>query len=80
MKPLDLYRQWGSTHFLNESQECELGFQAQRLAEEDAETGSRNLRAATQSLFRNWEREHGFQSGAAAILLPAGYNPDREAA
>lgn len=75
-QPRDLYRQWGTTHYLNESQDTGLGFQAQRLFEEEAAHGSRQLRESLNSLFAHWERRHGFQSGAAQILLPAGYNPE----
>jgi hypothetical protein len=30
---------------------------------------------ATRMLFRKWERENGFVSGAAELLLPAGWKP-----
>lgn len=43
--------------------------------EQDAVGGSRRLQDSIHRLFRRWEKEHGFQKGAGAILLPAGYNP-----
>jgi hypothetical protein len=57
----------------------------EQLAEREAQTtvekvGSANLKRAIDSMFRNWEREHGFKEGAAELLLPAGYHPMREAA
>lgn len=45
-----------------------------------AEHASAMLLMATQSLFRRWEERHGFQDGAAQLLLPAGYSPESEAA
>lgn len=45
------------------------------LDRERAELGSRQLLDAIQDLFSKWERKHGFQEGAAKILLPAGYQP-----
>jgi hypothetical protein len=51
-----------------------------RLAEEDATNGSRMLAERIHRLFWKWEWKHGFQPGAAQILLPAGYIPEREAA
>jgi hypothetical protein len=44
-------------------------------ATSDEEWGSTELRDAIQGLFSRWERKHGFQEGAAQILVPAGYNP-----
>jgi hypothetical protein len=49
-------------------------------AADEAEAGSRRLNEAIQRLFRKWERIHGFQEGAAQILLPAGWSEEREAA
>lgn len=46
------------------------GLQARDTA---AELASRELKEATQALFRRWERENGFVEGAAQILLPAGW-------
>lgn len=46
------------------------GTQARDVA---AELASRELRDATQALFRRWEHENGFVEGAGQILLPAGW-------
>jgi hypothetical protein len=51
------------------------GIASRRLAEEDAISGSRQLAASIHSLFWKWEWKHGFQPGAAEILLPAGFMP-----
>lgn len=48
--------------------------------QERAQLGSGNLRRAIQSLFTTWEQTHGFQKGAAEILLPAGYSVESESA
>ena len=44
----------------------------------EEELASADLRDAIHGLFRKWERDHGFQKGAGQILLPAGYNPERQ--
>jgi hypothetical protein len=49
-----------------------------RLHEEEAATGSRQLRDRINKMFRKWEWKHGFKPGAAEILLPAGYRPQRQ--
>lgn len=48
----------------------------------DEEAGSRALKLALDSLFRNWEIEHGYKKGAGVILVPAGFDPaiERESA
>ena len=46
-----------------------------KFRETDAAMGSRKLRESLHELFGKWEREHGFQEGAGAMLLPAGYTP-----
>jgi hypothetical protein len=56
------------------------GLETERMAEADAIGGSQILNDRIQRLFRKWERKHGFQEGAAKVLLPAGYRPEREAA
>jgi hypothetical protein len=49
-----------------------------RIWEEEAAVGSQQLNDRIHKLFRRWERRHGFQEGAAKILLPAGYSPARQ--
>ena len=71
MAPKNLYRRWDTTHYLNEH--ASSGMQAHNEAVRSAEAGSRQLRQATESLFRKWEQEHGFVPGAGRILVPAGY-------
>lgn len=56
------------------------GHNSHLIAADDAEAGSRRLNESIQSLFRDWEKRHGFKEGAAQILLPAGYTPEREVA
>jgi hypothetical protein len=57
-----------------------MGLEAQRFYEADCVGGSQLLNDKIQRLFRKWERRHGFQQGAAQILLTAGYVPERLAA
>jgi hypothetical protein len=52
----------------------------QEQARAEEEIASTRLKCAIDRLFRNWEREHGFQKGAGELLLPAGYDPVKEAA
>ena len=49
-------------------------------SDEAARMGSEKLLRAINSLFAKWEDDNGFVSGAAAILLPAGYSDRRLAA
>lgn len=70
MRPRNLYRRTDA-----EPLEPLVGREHSGIAERDhAEHGSRQLRSAINSLFRTWEQTHGFQEGAAQILLPAGYS------
>jgi hypothetical protein len=43
-----------------------------------AEASSAELRERLGIFFRKWERRHGFQEGAGAKLVPAGYDPERK--
>lgn len=51
------------------------GLEQERALTENAIAGSNRLKEAIHNLFARWERKHGFQEGAAEILLPAGYRP-----
>lgn len=44
-------------------------------SEIDAELGSTALRRKLETHFRKWEDANGFQRGAGALLVPAGYQP-----
>lgn len=77
MKPFDIYRRV-DTELSVPDRIGNLGVLAQRIAEEDAKLGSESLLRAHERLFARWEEEHGFQPGAAKILLPAGYVPETE--
>ena len=72
------YKHWRYVGVRSESPDQAWGLNSHVVAADEAELGSRKLNAAYQRMFRKWEEEHGFQKGAAEILLPAGYVPENE--
>lgn len=66
-RPLEIYRRFDGAAVEGL---WDVGIHARDLA---AEQASRELRNATQAMFRKWEHENGFVEGAGQILLPAGW-------